>query len=210
MPNYQDGKIYKITGTTDEEEELIYIGSTTQKLCRRLVTHKSKMKQNKNYSSQQVVICSNCLITLIELFPCNSKEELLMRERYYYDLYDCVNKMKPILLEGEKKEILKQWRIENADYLKEYDKQKYIENADYYKEYNKQFRIENPNYLKEYNKQYYNKNTCKEKERNKQYRIENLDKIKEYKKQYRIENLDKIKEQEKQYRLRKKQKQEIV
>ena len=158
MPNYQDGKIYKITGTNDEGKELIYIGSTVQKLCVRFGGHKKDMKNDKNVTSQQVLICSNCLITLIELFPCNSKEELLMRERYYYDLYDCVNKMKPILLEGEKKEYEKEYYIENADKKKENVKQYRIENADKIKEYKKQYRIENADKKKEYHKQYYLKN----------------------------------------------------
>ena len=143
MPNYQDGKIYKITGTNDEGKELIYIGSTVQKLCVRFGGHKKDMKNDKNVTSQQVLICSNCLITLIELFPCNSKEELLMRERYYYDLYDCVNKMKPILLEGEKKEYEKEYYIENADKKKENVKQYRIENADKKKEYHKQYYLKN-------------------------------------------------------------------
>lgn len=216
MPDYQNGKIYKITGTTDDGQELIYIGSTIQKLCVRFASHKNDMKRGKNYSSKQLVICSNCLITLIELFPCNSKEELLMRERYYYDLYDCVNKVKPILLEGEKKEYkkqyYKQYNIENVDKIKEYSKQYCIENADKIKEDKKQYRIENSNYYKEYNKQYRIENTDKVKEYFKQHYIENVDKIKEYRKNYRIENIDKLKEQRRQYYLRKKQeqKQEIV
>jgi hypothetical protein len=208
MPDYQNGKIYKITGTTDEGDELIYIGSTTQKLCVRFASHKRDLK-NKNFSSKQVVSCSNCLITLIELFPCNSKEELLARERYYFDLYDCVNKLKPKLLEGERKEYNKQWRIENADEIKEYNKQWRIENADEIKENQKQYRIENADEIKENQKQWYIDNANKKKEYNKQWRIENADKFKEinkeYQKQYYIDNANKKKEYNKQYYLRKKQ-----
>ena len=68
MPDYQNGKIYKITGTTDDGEELIYIGSTTQKLCLRFGGHKRDMKNDKFFlASIQVLICKDCLITLIEL-----------------------------------------------------------------------------------------------------------------------------------------------
>lgn len=208
MPDYQNGKIYKITGTTDEGEELIYIGSTTQKLCLRLGGHKKVMK-NKNYSSRQVLVCSNCLITLIELFPCNSKEELLMRERYYYDLYDCVNKIKPIYFEGELKELQKQYRkdywIINGDKLKEEKKQYYIENADKLKEQTRQYRIENADKIKINKKQYRIENADKLKEINKQWRILNSNKKKETAKQYYIENADKLKEYQKQFRLRKKE-----
>jgi hypothetical protein len=199
MPDYQNGKIYKITGTTDEGEELIYIGSTTQKLCLRLGGHKRYLKNDENVSSKQVVSCSNCLITLIELFPCNSKEELLARERYYFDLYDCVNKFKPKLLEGELKEHMKEYRINNADKIKEQTKQYRIDNADKIKHY----RIDNADKIKETKKQYRIDNANKIKEQAKQYRINNADKIKEQAKQYRINNADKIKEQMKQWRLRK-------
>ena len=204
MPNYQDGKIYKITGTNDEGKELIYIGSTTQKLCRRLTGHKVNMKNQKNTSSKQVLICKDYLITLIELYPCNSKEELLSRERYYFDLFDCVNKVRPLQYEGEKKEIYKEYYIENADKEKKRYKQYRIENADKEKERNKQYRIENADKIKEYNKQYCLKNVDKEKKRYKEYRIENADKVKEYIKQYRLKNADKIKEYNKQYRLKNK------
>jgi hypothetical protein len=197
MPDYQNGKIYKITGTTDEGEELIYIGSTVQKLCVRFAGHKRYLKNDENMSSKQVVSCSNCLITLIELFPCNTKEELLMRERHYYDLYDCVNKYKPIYFEGEVKEYKNQYYIKNADKLKEKTKQYRIENIDKIKEYKKQYRIENADKIKEHDKQYYIKNIDKRKEHD----IENADKIKEYKKQYRIENADKLKEINKQWRI---------
>ena len=140
MVNYQNGKIYKITGTNNEGIELIYIGSTTQKLCGRLAGHVRDFKTGGNKSSSQVLICNDYEITLIELYPCNSKEELLMRERYYYDMVDCVNKNKPIALEGELNE-----------YLKQYYKQYNIENKDRIKEYN----IENKDKKREYNKQYY-------------------------------------------------------
>jgi hypothetical protein len=188
MPNYQNGKIYKITGTTDEGKELIYIGSTTQKLCKRLTGHKTDMKNNKNLSSQQVVKCIDCLITLIESCQCNSKEELLMRERYYYDLYDCINKIKPLLLKGEIKENFKQYRIKNIDKIKEKEKQYRIENADKIKQY----YIENADKLKEINKQWRILNSNKKKETAKQYYIENADKIKEINKQYYLKKKQEI------------------
>ena len=37
MPNYQEGKIYKIYNTVNDE---IYIGSTTRKLCERMADHR--------------------------------------------------------------------------------------------------------------------------------------------------------------------------
>ena len=39
MPNYQNGKIYKLVC---DDPEKIYIGSTTQRLSARLSSHKKK------------------------------------------------------------------------------------------------------------------------------------------------------------------------
>ena len=64
MVNYNNGKIYKII---NENNEIIYIGSTTQKLCYRYLRHKHKAPNHK--------------IILIENYSCNSKEELCKREQ---------------------------------------------------------------------------------------------------------------------------------
>ena len=65
MVNYQNGKVYKII---NENNEIIYIGSTTEeKLCKRYAKHKLKAPNHK--------------IILIENYSCNSKEELCMREQ---------------------------------------------------------------------------------------------------------------------------------
>jgi len=190
MVNYQNGKIYKITGTNNEGIELIYIGSTVQKLCVRLAGHVRDLKNGENVSSSQVLVCNDYKITLIELYPCNSKEELLMRERYYYNMFDCVNQRKPIYLEGELCEYHKQYYSENADTIRENKKQYRIENADKISEYKKQYNIENADKISEYKKQ---------------YRIENADTISEKAKQYKIKNKDTISEKSKQYYLKKKE-----
>jgi len=185
MPNYQNGKIYKITGTDTEGNNLVYIGSTTQKLCVRFAGHKVDAKTH-NVSSKKVVECSNSQITLLELFPCNSREELIARERYYFDLNECVNFNRPYVSIKEGKEE-----------MKEYNKQYYIGNVCKFKEY----YIGNVDKIKGCNKQYKTKNADKIKESRKQYYNENSDKIKEYKKQYYIQN----KEYAKQYYIQKKE-----
>ena len=78
MPNYQNGKIYKLTS---EETELIYIGSTCNTLKKRLCKHKSVYRtNNKNSTSKQIVKYADVKIELIENFPCNELIELLFRE----------------------------------------------------------------------------------------------------------------------------------
>lgn len=102
MPDYTKGKIYKLSGAGK-----IYIGSTTQLLSARHWAHK-----NQGCSTVQEIIADpNNQITLIELFPCSSKEELLARERYHIDNTECINKHCPLRTKEEKKEIQK---INNA------------------------------------------------------------------------------------------------
>ena len=50
MPNYNNGKIYKIVNNIDN---MIYIGSTTTKLCYRMEIHRCNMikKQECNFIS---------------------------------------------------------------------------------------------------------------------------------------------------------------
>jgi hypothetical protein len=96
MPNYQEGKIYKLVGNGK-----VYIGSTVSTLCRRKQQHITDFKSNHPITSREVVSDSNHYIELIEYFPCNTKEELLKRERYYIDQIECVNKQKPCRTQRE-------------------------------------------------------------------------------------------------------------
>ena len=89
-PNYQNGKIYKIYSYQTDD---IYYGSTTQKLCKRMGSHKRNFKYcDMHTSSKQILKYDDAKIELIELFPCNSKEELLKREGHYIRSNKCVNK----------------------------------------------------------------------------------------------------------------------
>ncbi len=80
MPDYQNGKIYTIRCKSDNT--LIYVGSTTTTLSRRLAEHKSKSKKyniKKLYSN----VNDNWKDWYIELYeecPCENKEQLCRRE----------------------------------------------------------------------------------------------------------------------------------
>lgn len=106
MPNYQNGKIYKLTGINAEGIELIYIGSTTQQLSQRLGEHKRDFRNNNSCSSKIIFeCCNNSLITLLENFSCSSIEELKAQERCWYEKFNCVNKYKPNRTTEDKIEI---------------------------------------------------------------------------------------------------------
>ena len=80
MCKYENGKIYKILNSVDDE---IYIGSTVEKLCQRMAKHKAKIEHKPQYKLYQHMALhgkEKFYIELVELFPCQSKEELRARE----------------------------------------------------------------------------------------------------------------------------------
>ena len=87
MPiNYANGKIYKLVNNIDDK---IYIGSTVNPLYKRKGQHKSTsiLKPNiKLYQYLNEIGWDNVDIILIENFPCESKEVLHQRERYWIDI----------------------------------------------------------------------------------------------------------------------------
>lgn len=114
MPNYNTSKIYKLVCDTTNKQ---YIGSTIQTLPQRLSAHKYNYKNNlEKYSSTEIFKNNNYRIELLENYYCNTKEELLKRERYYIENNDCINKNIPICGRNESqlryskknKEILRQ------------------------------------------------------------------------------------------------------
>ena len=95
MPDYSNGKIYKITS-----EKGCYVGCTTQSLSVRLSGHLSKMKRALNgkcyYCSSFEVMHDakeTIEIVLIEAFPCGSKRDLEAREAEVIKGIDCVNQL---------------------------------------------------------------------------------------------------------------------
>ena len=125
--DYSNGRIYFIEPICEHEDNEYYYGSTIQKLCKRMDKHRRDFKSWKN-GKRRKIMCfdllekygiENCKIYLVELYPCESREELESREGYYIRNNDCVNKYIP----GRTR---KEYRIDNKDKFKEY----YINNKD--------------------------------------------------------------------------------
>ena len=110
MPDYSKGKIYKLVSnqTTD-----VYYGSTCQPLCVRMGGHRSDFKRGQQITAKKLLQFNDCQIILIEKFPCDSKEELLSRERFYIENNKCVNKYIPMGTVTE-------WKENHPEYTKEY------------------------------------------------------------------------------------------
>jgi hypothetical protein len=151
IPNYQQGKVYKLT-----IGDLIYIGSTCQKyLCQRLTRHTKSynywVKNKVNYmTSYELYKIGKPTITLLESCPCNSKDELLACEGKYIQQFKCVNRRKeglrqtncvkpiepieptPIVSSFNRKEYEKQYKEQHRDlylasYRKSYQKRRRVE-----------------------------------------------------------------------------------
>lgn len=98
MPNYQNGKIYKLIS---DHTNKIYIGSTQLNyLSSRMSQHRDYYKNYKigkfSYmTSFDIMEYGDTKIILLENYPCNSINELNARERYYIETMECVNKIIP-------------------------------------------------------------------------------------------------------------------
>lgn len=97
-PPYEKGKIY---GIVCFETARIYVGSTTDSLGCRLGDHVSSYRRVRqglkkyNTTSAEIIDTGNYGIFLIENFPCETRRQLLNRERYWIEQYShcCVNRM---------------------------------------------------------------------------------------------------------------------
>ena len=147
MVNYQKGKIYRIVCNTTDET---YIGSTVQTLSRRLATHNGdyrrwKRKKRRYISSFTILERENYQIVLLEAYPCNNKEELCFRERFYIEKYpQCLNRIRrPITTSEEQHERFDNWYENNKPELLIKIKEYRNANKEFYKEYLKQYYIQN-------------------------------------------------------------------
>lgn len=191
---YNNGKIYKIV---DVGYNHCYYGSTVQPLSKRMMTHRSIYTLFKNGGiTAKPSACDifdiygleNCKIELVELFPCNSKEELRKKEGEYIKNNECINKhvagrsqkdykndnrehinMKKREWQSKHKERInegrriknKQFRVENPDLAKERDHMDYLNRKDYHTVKNREWKALHQSEVKNYNNKYYHMNKDK-------------------------------------------------
>ena len=108
----ENGKIYKLVSDSTDK---IYIGSTNEKyLSRRLAKHKACfwewiMDEQCYMSSYELIKYIDVRIVLIKNYPCETRDELRIKEQEYINKYRdiCVNKQKAYLSQEEKKKYKK-------------------------------------------------------------------------------------------------------
>ncbi|WP_395006876.1 hypothetical protein [Cypionkella sp.] len=145
---YTNSKIYTVRCLINPD--LIYVGSTTQPICKRFAAHKALCKYGKSGSLYKHIIdndWSNWHIELHEYYPCNNKEELCKREGEVIREIGTINKQ---IAGRSQKESLKNWCDNNREHYLEKQKEWRENNRDYYLAKNKEWRENNPNYMKEY------------------------------------------------------------
>lgn len=196
IEKYQKGKIYAIKSYSTDK---VYIGGTIEKLLsRRLSKHRT---DKKRYEAGKVKKCTTSIkilsyddyyIELIENYPCTSKHELDVRERYYIQLNDnCVNKCIPTRSRAE-------YRQDNLESIRE--KEKIYASRPEIKEIRKLYHEENKEIINEKKRIYRSKPETKEKD--KKYREANKDHITEVRNNYEAKNKDRRKEIEIRYHKR--------
>jgi hypothetical protein len=92
MSKYFKSIIYKIR---DLESREFYYGSTTTPIYSRMARHRYSFRKGLPYKSNLLFEkygIENCIIELVERYPCETKEELLKREGFYITNNPCVNK----------------------------------------------------------------------------------------------------------------------
>ena len=198
MSDYSKGQIYKIT---DMGQTKCYIGSSIQKLCKRMASHR---RDYKKFLIGQYHYCSvfdlfdefgveNCKIVWVKNHPCNSKEELEAEEGKHQKENQCVNRFiagrsnkeryednKDIILERQK-----MYRDNNKDKIGEKNKQDYQNHREERLEKAKEYREREGQSEKhsEYCKKRYEKKKEEINEKRKQYRKDHLEKVREQERQ---------------------------
>ncbi len=116
---YQTGKIYKITSPQTEQ---CYVGSTIERhLSSRLSQHECEYrryqnkKQKSNTRSFDIIKFGDAVIELVENYPCETKSELLQREKHWIVQLNCVNKARPIINEEEKRQLTHERYVANKE-----------------------------------------------------------------------------------------------
>ena len=172
---FNTSMIYSIRSPATER---YYIGSTTQKLCKRFSDHninyKAYLKGTGGFTTSfKILELGDAYIELLEEINCDNRNQLEKREGELIREHknNCVNKY----IAGRTK---KEYKIDNIESIKAINKQYKIDNKESILKQNKQYRTDNIEIITKNNKQYYNDNKESISKQHKQYKIDNKESIK--------------------------------
>eukprot|EP00732_Lithocolla_globosa_P006646 Lithocolla_globosa_v1_NODE_7849_length_894_cov_3.998808.p1 type:complete len:196 gc:universal NODE_7849_length_894_cov_3.998808:806-219(-) len=154
MPDYSKAKIYKIVCNETDD---VYIGSTCQPLFKRMYGHRMNYRNWKSgkqrlTTSFKILKYDSAQIVLIEVYPCQSKEELHARERSWIEQFNYVNKYIPTRTK-------KEYRQVNTDKISERHRRYHQANNERINEKSRQYYQDNIERINERQRQYYQSNS---------------------------------------------------
>ena len=132
MPiKYQEGKIYKIYNTVNDD---IYVGSTTLKLCERMRDHRYCInnKTRQHYPLYKAFIehgVEHFFIELLEKCPCNDIEELRRKEGEY------IRSLKPTMNRFVAGRTRQEYHNDNKERISKVNLERYRINKEKIKQY---------------------------------------------------------------------------
>lgn len=173
MPLYKNSVIYKLVHKNDQDNENIYIGSTTNFRSRKLQHKKSiqnendkKYNQNKYQYIRENGGWEEWEMIAIENYSCESKRELEIRERYH------IETLKAKLNKNIPNRTKKEYREDNKEIISKKKHEDYINNVEYKLLKQKIYYENNKEEKKNYDKIYREKNKEKIRERRREYEKE--------------------------------------
>lgn len=154
MPLYQNSIIYKLCHCNDLENKNIYVGSTTNFRNRKnqhKVSYYNERSKKYNYKVYQFIRDNGgwdeWQMIPIEVFPCNDKKELEVRERHHIEL------LKPKLNKQIPTRTEKEYKNDNNEFYKKYKKEWSNNNKEKVKENKKNWYEDNKEEIAEKRKE---------------------------------------------------------
>ena len=144
--------IYKIHCNITNED---YYGST-KNLNHRMSCHKSnteKQKTKRQCVSKQIIKRGDYIVSVVETFDVETKDEALWKERYYIENNSCINIAVPIKTKQEKQNTWKKYKNENQDKLKNMYSEYYKKNSERRKKESSDWYYSNQERVKERRRQ---------------------------------------------------------
>lgn len=148
MPDYNQGKIYRLTCSN---LDLVYYGSTTLTLNRRLNRHKNSYKRWLNDNtlncevSRVLFEAGDVEIDLVMDCPCESKRYLEEVEETFITNDECVNMKRAYMTKEDQKEHIRKYKTSEKGKEKNRESMRLYRQTDkgkaYFKEYNKQYKL---------------------------------------------------------------------
>lgn len=203
MVNYNNGKIYKIELDGCKE---IYVGSTTRLLCHRIGQHRAEAKTKPKPVHKYIndYGWDKAHIVLIEDYPCERREQLEARERYW------IEKLGPTLNIRIPTRTYNEWCDANREAIAARKKEYREANREAETARKKEYYEANREAIAARYKKWSGANRESIAARQKEYREANREAIAAREKKWREANHEAVLAQQKEYRAKKKASKQMV